>query len=450
MKLWTKLSLVVVGIMAVVGVVGGAVLFKQIDAADHGQFDEFAYGTAEALAGTLRRSMLRAEPQELQATVERMVQGPALVALSVWNDQAKMAVSADLSQIGRTDEGTLVREALASGEVVEQWRESRGRKEFVLYYPVASSEECTRCHGATKRVLGVVEVGLDTTLANEHRRQQVLAVGGSALVGFLSVVIAIGLALQRLVVVRLSRLSHLASRVAAGDYSTRVQEAGGDEIAALAKDLNAMAQELGTRTEELLALKADLEERVRMREQEVKASAAFNMNVLNERVEALEQARRQEHRLTRLYQLLVVASRATTPEGCAREFLPLLQDEMRAEYASFTLVSPDGALGQRVDSFRRMSAIEVQAAPRGVTEHILKTGEAQYVAHAATDIRSNPGLLQAGIASYEGLPVKSEGRLAGILFVHSLRADAFKDDQEYLSAAADILGLLLTRGAVAS
>ncbi len=450
MRLWVKLSLVVVGIMAVVGVVGGVVLFRQVDHADQKQFVSFANGTAEALAGSLRRSMLRRDPGELQAAVEHMVQGPALMTLSVWNHDGKLAVSGDPSQIGRTDEGTLVGQALGSGQVVWEWRQSGGTKEFVLYYPVANGEQCRGCHDSTQTINGVVEVGLDATAADAHRRQQVLAIGVSAFVGFLSVVAAIGLVLRKLVVVRLSRLSHLAATVAAGDYSARVQDAGKDEIATLAGDLNTMTQQLGTRTAELLSLQSDLEQRVKMREQEVRAAATFNMTVLNERVEALEAVQRREERLTRLYQLIVVAARATTPEGCAREFLPLFQDEVKAEYASFTLVSADGTLGRRVDSFRGMAATEVQAHPRGITEHIVRTGQPQYVAHAATDLRSNPSLLEAGIASYEGLPVKSEGRLAGILFVHSVRPDAFKDDQEYLAAAADILGLLLTRSAVAS
>jgi transcriptional regulator with GAF, ATPase, and Fis domain len=184
---------------------------------------------------------------------------------------------------------------------------------------------------------------------------------------------------------------------------------------------------------------------VEQREREIAAHAQLNLRMLNERVELLEEATRRGERLQHLYRMIAMASRARSPLDMARDFLHLVQEEVGVEYASLTLVNPDGSLGERVDNFRGIEPFPVSARPGGMAESILKTGETQYIGDTLSDARSNPALVQAGIRSYLGIPLKVDGELAGILFLHSTRTQALREEREFLESIALMLAVPLQR-----
>jgi diguanylate cyclase (GGDEF)-like protein/PAS domain S-box-containing protein len=81
-----------------------------------------------------------------------------------------------------------------------------------------------------------------------------------SVVGYTILLLAVGLLIEKLVVNRLSRLQTGAERIAAGDYSTRLDPVNNDEICRLARSFNRMAEEVQTREQMLTKLSLAIEQ----------------------------------------------------------------------------------------------------------------------------------------------------------------------------------------------
>lgn len=143
--------------------------------------------------------------------------------------------------------------------------------------------------------------------------------------------------------------------------------------------------------------------------------------------------------------MIALASRAPGPLEMVEQFLRILTDELGVEFAALYLVKPDGTLGERLQRSRGKEPTTASPRPGGMAEQILKTGQGQYVADTQSDPRANPALVQAGVRSYIGLPLKAEGQTAGILFLHSTFPDAFRGQEERLQSIAGIMAVPLLR-----
>ncbi|MBI4288162.1 MAG: GAF domain-containing protein [Chloroflexi bacterium] len=186
------------------------------------------------------------------------------------------------------------------------------------------------------------------------------------------------------------------------------------------------------------------------REQEAKSAAQLNVTMLNERAKIIEDGERQKGRLADLTLALALAEGSPGPIEMGRELLSLVQKEVGAEFATLTLVEPDGRLGQRVDKFQNMAPFHVLAHPGGLCEAIIKTGRSQYITDTLGNPRANPALVAAGIRSYIGLAIRAEDKLEGILFFHSTRPDAFAEDKSFLESFASICAMPLQRSRLLS
>ena len=146
-------------------------------------------------------------------------------------------------------------------------------KDFYHYTtPVWVEAYCLKCHGKREDapasvarsydtaygykvgdLRGVLSIKLPTAPLREREYHEWFSRFAVRVGGYLVLLLALGTFFNRLVVVRLARLEGAAGQLAGGDYGTRCQDAGQDEIGALAQAFNAMGQDIQSRNEALSA-----------------------------------------------------------------------------------------------------------------------------------------------------------------------------------------------------
>lgn len=124
--------------------------------------------------------------------------------------------------------------------------------------PIQNGPECYQCHGAQKRVNGILI--LDISLEDVHeklKRDQIWMMTATGALGFL-LLVSVGWLVRRLVLARIARLGLAARSVAAGNLDERAREEGNDGIARLANDFNQMADAVSSLVHEVRSREAQL------------------------------------------------------------------------------------------------------------------------------------------------------------------------------------------------
>jgi two-component system NtrC family sensor kinase len=155
---------------------------------------------------------------------------------------------------------------LGPGERARTFQRAGGGRVLGLIEPIRNEPACSNggCHAhpPERTVLGVLDVQLplaevDASLAASQRQ----LLGGLIGTGLGVLLLTAGLTWS-LVLRPVGRLTAAAPRLAAGDFSARVPDDGGDEIGDLARAWNAMAADLGAAHARLAEWSLALEERV--------------------------------------------------------------------------------------------------------------------------------------------------------------------------------------------
>ncbi len=115
------------------------------------------------------------------------------------------------------------------------------------------------------------------------------------------------------------------------------------------------------------------------------------------------------------------------------EVVALAAEVAASDNVSVGLVDESGRLSESVekvtDVFRDIPPLHERARADGITHRVLISGE-PFIAHQVEpEGDHNSYLIQAGVASYVGLPLKTKRKVVGVLFVHSLMPRAFPEDR---------------------
>jgi PAS domain S-box-containing protein len=125
--------------------------------------------------------------------------------------------------------------------------------------PVPNRQACFGCHDATHRINGILIVDLDAgEIRSGLNRDLRWMAGGSAALALL-LVVAIGGVVRVVVLRRLQRFETTARLIASGDLERRVPESGGDTIAWLGREFNAMADTMTGLLSDVRAQREQLE-----------------------------------------------------------------------------------------------------------------------------------------------------------------------------------------------
>ncbi|MCX6000356.1 MAG: MEDS domain-containing protein, partial [Chloroflexi bacterium] len=157
---------------------------------------------------------------------------------------------------------------------------------------------------------------------------------------------------------------------------------------------------------------------------------------ITRRRESEEEVLRRNRDLSALQQALLSISRSLDLGQVLHEIVSQAGTALESIYTSITLVNEDGSLGIVEERSSDQPPLRFRARPSGTTRTIIATGEAMVIDDVDADKSTNPAVVAAGIKSYAGAPIKSNGAVTGILFVHSKNPNAFGRRMELLHAFA--------------
>jgi two-component system, OmpR family, phosphate regulon sensor histidine kinase PhoR len=134
-----------------------------------------------------------------------------------------------------------VRAALAGG-IGHQLRRGQHPSKEMLYVAIPLADPT--------QLSGVLRIAIPVTAVNKAATSVHQTVALGALLAF-AVVLAVGLFLSRQVTRPVTEMQSIARRMAEGDFAQRVPISGADEIAALGRTLNLMAERLSEKIQDL-------------------------------------------------------------------------------------------------------------------------------------------------------------------------------------------------------
>lgn len=117
--------------------------------------------------------------------------------------------------------------------------------------PIENRQECHRCHDPGTRWNGMMVLDVSLAPVQAQFKSDVWRLGGGSAVVALLMLGGLGWHLRRVVLSRLSTLTRTARAIAGGALDERADTAGGDTIASLATDFNAMADATSRLVEEI-------------------------------------------------------------------------------------------------------------------------------------------------------------------------------------------------------
>lgn len=112
-----------------------------------------------------------------------------------------------------------------------------------------------------------------------------------------------------------------------------------------------------------------------------------------------------------------------------KEVITLTADVVGSDNTSVVLVDEMGRLVDSVETFsaayQNVPPLHERARPNGKTRQVLTSGEPFIATRVDETGDHNPYLLEIGIASYIGLPLKAKRKVVGVLFAHSFVPNVF-------------------------
>jgi len=175
-----------------------------------------------------------------------------------------------------------------------------------------------------------------------------------------------------------------------------------------------------------------------------------------QRKRAEQEILQRSQELSALHQVLTSITQTLDLEKVLREIVSQVGGALNSSYTSIVMVNEDGTLGVGSEQFVDIPSLSakprarsaggrivdltpppIRDRPHGVTRKIIATGQPLIVNDVDCAEDTNPVLLAAGIRSYAGVPIRAKEAIIGVLFVHSIRRNAFADKVNLLVAFAN-------------
>jgi two-component system NtrC family sensor kinase len=231
-------------------------------------------------SGLIKRAtedgMLLNNKEQVQATIERLAEGPEIASIRVYDKEGAIVMSAQQDEIGRLigsasatchschrsavtrDDALLELQDLTR---VDDGPEVLRHLSVIQNEPNCATAAC-HAHPADQRVLGVLDLEmsmapLDAVIERTRRQLLWTTVSLILVIGAVS-----ALFIQQVVHRPVVKLYEGTQRIADGDLKTRVQVRGRHELAQLAKAFNQMAEDLSAARREVTQWSQKLEDKV--------------------------------------------------------------------------------------------------------------------------------------------------------------------------------------------
>ncbi len=244
-------------------------------------------GEAQRSSSLIRRAthdgMLLNRLDEVQATIERLAEGPEVAAIRVYDKTGEVVLSSDRREIGfhipvDADPCTRCHQvgphsdtvATEAAEVVQASGGEVLRRLTVIENEPACSTGGCHTEAATHSVLGVLDVEMSTLPVQGAVRSARMHIVWTTFVLIIVIGIVAAVMFRRLIDQPIARLQEGTRRIAGGDLDTRIDVRGGHELARLAGDFNRMAEDLSRAKNQLTEWSHTLEEKVEVKREELR------------------------------------------------------------------------------------------------------------------------------------------------------------------------------------
>ncbi|MFB2531561.1 ATP-binding protein [Paracoccus sp. p4-l81] len=241
-----KLVFVVIGVLALASVLFLGVLASHYRSQMIDAHARAATQINDLLQGALENAMLKRDIPGLQDILTGLGTQQGVARAMIIAPSREVRFASDPGLIGQVLGGEAVLAAVASQDTATRYLDEGGATVLRSVNPVHNRAECAACHPpvSAQPVNGLLVVDFEAaTIRAEAIRSTLTLAGIGALVTAMGSA-ALWLALRRVVIAPLARLSAASQALAGGALDTRVALPGQDEIAALGQSFNRMAQGL--------------------------------------------------------------------------------------------------------------------------------------------------------------------------------------------------------------
>ncbi len=179
--------------------------------------EERAYEISDTVMRSIEYPMLDGEMEDVQAILENLNTLPDVTEVNLCDLTGTIRYSGLPANIGKVDNSELTKNALRTNALSKGLETVEGEKSFHHAMPIPNEQTCYKCHGADKKILGALSVGITWTpiegrIAAVRNKEIGLGIVSIAVVGFF-----LTLFLSRYITRPLARLTELADEISRGN-----------------------------------------------------------------------------------------------------------------------------------------------------------------------------------------------------------------------------------------
>jgi signal transduction histidine kinase/HAMP domain-containing protein len=179
--------------------------------------EERAYEISDTVMRSIEYPMLDGEMEDVQAILEKLNTLPDVTEVNLCDVTGTIRYSGLPANIGKVDHSELTKKALQTNALSKGLETVEGKKSFHHAMPIPNEQTCHKCHGADKKILGALGVGITWTpiegrIAAVRNKEIGLGIVSIIVVGFF-----LTLFLSRYITRPLARLTELADEISRGN-----------------------------------------------------------------------------------------------------------------------------------------------------------------------------------------------------------------------------------------
>jgi PAS domain S-box-containing protein len=211
---------VILGVSLILIVVTG--LFTYYDMVTRTTFhfgnqEERAFEISDTVMRSIEYPMLDGEMETVQVNLERLNTLKDVMVVNLCDTTGTIRYSGLPGNIGKPDSSEVIFKALRTSSLVKGLEMVGGEKILLHAMPIPNEEICYKCHGAEKKILGVLTVGIRWTgieerIAALRNREITLGMVSVMVVGFF-----LTLFLSKYITRPLATLARLANEISRGN-----------------------------------------------------------------------------------------------------------------------------------------------------------------------------------------------------------------------------------------
>jgi signal transduction histidine kinase len=221
---------------------------------EHAHITKASLRTADLMMSVIERainsSMSTGNNRDVQTILEMVGSDQRLAGVRIFHPDGRVLKSSEPNEIGRrVDPHALA--TFLQGQSHDIFRGPAGNEVMGVVKPIYTEQRCTPCHGAGRRVIGVLNLDLSLAEMETQLVQTSQLFGLTMLTIVLLLTGGISLIFHRFVRQPLQTMSTKMAQVEEGDLTVRLEPQSNDEVSSLMVSFNSMVDRLSMANDEL-------------------------------------------------------------------------------------------------------------------------------------------------------------------------------------------------------